>query len=183
MSTWIQHFAMDVTRMTRLAHWNLYTLAENYPEYMDRYSITMERLKMAIPWNASSIWNEDLIWFDRSELLCHQVLLKYERDRESCWLRLEAGWCKELTHLKRPWCWERLKAGREGDDRGWDGWMASPTQWTWVWVSFGSWWWTGKPGMLQSMGLQRVRHDSAMELNWTKLKEAWNICVKKTCAF
>ena len=55
-----------------------------------------------------------------------------------------------------PWCWERLKAGEKGDDRGWDGWMASPTQWTWVWVSSGSWWWTGRPGVLQSMGLQRV---------------------------
>ena len=69
MSTWINCFAMDVTRMTRLAHWKFYTMAEKYPEYMDRYSIVMERLKMAIPWNASSIWNEDLIWFDRSELL------------------------------------------------------------------------------------------------------------------
>ena len=55
---------------------------------------------------------------------------------------------QELTHWKRPWCWERLKAGGEGDDRGWDGWMAVPTQWTWVWVSSGSWWWTGKPGVL-----------------------------------
>ena len=68
--------------------------------------------------------------------------------------------------LKRPWCWERLKVGREGDDRGWDGWMASLTQWTWVWVSSASWWWTGRPGVLQSMGLQRVRHDWATELNW-----------------
>ena len=63
--------------------------------------------------------------------------------------------------------WERLKAGGEGDDRGWDGWMSSPTQWTWVWVNSGSWWWTGRPGVLQSMGLQRVRHDWATELNWT----------------
>ena len=74
--------------------------------------------------------------------------------------------CEELTHLKRPWCWERLKAGKEGDDRGWDGWMASPTQWTWVWVSSRSWWWTGRPGVLQSVGLQRIRHDWATELNW-----------------
>ena len=59
-----------------------------------------------------------------------------------------ATWCKELTHWKRPWCWERLKAGGEGDDRGWDGWMASPTRWTWVWVKSGSWWWTGRPGVL-----------------------------------
>ena len=73
-------------------------------------------------------------------------------------------WCKELTYQKRPWCWERLKAGGEGDDRGWDGWMTSLTQWTWVWVSSGSWWWTGK---LQSMGLQRVGHNWATELNWT----------------
>ena len=58
---------------------------------------------------------------------------------------------KELTHWKRPWCWQGLGAG---DDRGWDGWMASPTQWTWVWVDSGSWWWTGRPGVLQSMGSQ-----------------------------
>ena len=77
----------------------------------------------------------------------------------------------ELTHWKRPWCWERLRAGGEGDDRGWDGWMASPTQWTWIWVSSGSWWRTGKPRMLQSMGLQRVRRDWATELNWTELKK------------
>ena len=59
-----------------------------------------------------------------------------------------ANWCEELIDLKRPWCWERLKAGGEGDDKGWDGWMVSPTQWTWIWVNSGSWWWTGRPGML-----------------------------------
>ena len=80
-----------------------------------------------------------------------------------------ATWCEELTHFKRPWCWERLKAGGEGDDRGWDGWMASPTQWTWVWVDSGSWWWTGKPGMLQSMGSQRVGCNWATELSWSEL--------------
>ena len=79
-----------------------------------------------------------------------------------------ATWCKELTHLKRLWCWEGLGAG-EGDDRGWDGWMASLTRWTWVWVDSRSWWWTGRPGMLQFMGLQRVGHDWAAELNWTEL--------------
>ena len=76
-----------------------------------------------------------------------------------------ATWCEELTHLKRRWCWERLTVGVEGDDRGWDGWMASPNQWTWVWVGSGSWWWTGKPDVLQSMGSQRIRHDWATELN------------------
>ena len=67
----------------------------------------------------------------------------------------------------RPWCWERLRAGGEGDNREWDGWMASPTQWTWVWVNSRRWWWTGRPGVLQFMGLQRVGHDWATELNWT----------------
>ena len=68
-------------------------------------------------------------------------------------------WCKELTHLKRPWCWERSKAGGEGENKGWDGWMASPTQWTWVWVDSRSWWWTGRPGVLWFMGSQRVGHN------------------------
>ena len=75
-------------------------------------------------------------------------------------------WCEELTHLKRPWCWERLRAGGEGDNRGWDGWMASLTRWTWVWASSQSWRWTGKPGVLQSIGSQRVGHDWVIELNW-----------------
>ena len=76
--------------------------------------------------------------------------------------------CEELTHWKRLWCWEGLGAGGEGDNRGWDGWMASPTGWTWVWVNSGSWWGTGRPGVLQFMGLQRVGHDWATELNWTE---------------
>ena len=77
-----------------------------------------------------------------------------------------ATWWEELTHLERPCCWGRLKAEGEGDDRGCDGWVASPIQW-WVWVNSGSRWWTGRPGMLQSLGSQRVRHDWVTELNWT----------------
>ena len=75
-----------------------------------------------------------------------------------------ATWCKELNHLKRPWYWERLKAGGKGDDREWDGWMASRSQWTWVWINSWSWWWTGRPGVLHSMGSQRVGQDWATEL-------------------
>ena len=73
--------------------------------------------------------------------------------------------------------WKDSDAGKDwrqekkGMDRGWDGWMASPTQWTWVWVNFGSWWCTGRPGVLQSLGSQRVRHDWATELNWTEVTE------------
>ena len=69
---------------------------------------------------------------------------------------------------KDPDAGKDWKAGGEGDDRGWDGLMASPTQWTWLWVNSGSWWWTGRPGVLQSMGLQRVVHDWATEVNWTE---------------
>ena len=75
--------------------------------------------------------------------------------------------CEELTHWKRLWCWEGLWAGGEGDTRGWDGWMASLTLWTWAWVNSRSWWWTGRPGVLRFMGSWRVRHDWATELNWT----------------
>ena len=88
---------------------------------------------------------------------------------EECWSwnsNTLVTWCEELTQLKRPWCWERLRAGREGDHRRWNGWMASPTQGTWVWVGSGSWWWTGRPGVLRFMGSQSVRHDWATELNW-----------------
>ena len=73
---------------------------------------------------------------------------------------MKVKWCE------RPCCWARLKAGGEGDDRGWDGWMTSSTRWTWVWTSSRGWWWTGKPGVLQSVELQRFRHDWVTELNW-----------------
>ena len=77
-----------------------------------------------------------------------------------------ATWCEELTHLKRPWCWERLRA-EEGDDRRWDGWMASPTQWTWVWVNPGSFWWTGNPACFSPWDCKES--DMTERLNWTKL--------------
>ena len=91
--------------------------------------------------------------------------------KDWCWSwnsNILAPWYKEPTHWKRPWCWERLKAGGKWENRGRDGWMTSLTQWTWVWASSGSWWWwTGKPGELQSMGSQRVGHNWATKLNWT----------------
>ena len=94
-----------------------------------------------------------------------------------------ATWWETLTRWKRPWCWERLKV--EGDDRGQDGWMASPTRWTWVWASSRRWWRTGKPGMLQFMGLQKVRHDLATEqsqgsygVSSPSMKQCWGrICI------
>ena len=74
--------------------------------------------------------------------------------------------------LEKPWCLKRLRAGGDRDNGGWDGWMASLTRWTWVWVDSGSWWWTGRPGVLWFMGLQRVGHDWATELNWTE-RDKW----------
>ena len=89
--------------------------------------------------------------------------------KEWCWncnSSTLATSCKELTHWKRLWCWEGLGAGEKGDNREWDGWMASPTRCTWVWVNSRSRWWPGRPGVLQSMGSERVGHNWVTELNW-----------------
>ena len=86
-------------------------------------------------------------------------------------LKLQYTWCKELIHWERHCCWERLKVGEEGDDRAWDGWMAPLTWWICVWASSRSWWGTGKPGMLQSLGSQIVGHDWATELNWYSIDQ------------
>ena len=83
-----------------------------------------------------------------------------------------ATWYEKRSHWKSPWCWERLKTGGEGDNRGWDGWMASPTGWTLIWASSGSCRWTGNPGVLQSMGSQRVRQDWATELNLERVRQS-----------
>ena len=91
-------------------------------------------------------------WTERrsNQSILKEISPEYSLERRMLKLKLQyfGIWCEELTHLKSTWCWERLKVGGEGDDRGWDGWMASPTRWTWVWVNSESWWWTGRPGML-----------------------------------
>ena len=92
----------------------------------------------------------------------------------SCNSNTLATWCKELTHLQRHWCWERLRAGGEGDNRGWDGWMASLTQWTWIWVDSRSSGWIGRPGVLWFVGSQRVGHDWLTELNGYTQKRICN---------
>ena len=123
--------------MKKAEHWRI-----------DAFELWCWRRLLRVPWMAR---------------ISNQSILK--EISPGCWnSNTLATWCKELTHLKRPWCWERLRAGGEGDSRGWDGWMASLTQWTWVWVDSGSCWWSGRPGMLQFMGLQSVRHNWATEL-------------------
>ena len=109
-------------------------------------------------------------WMARRSEQSMQKEISHEYSSEGLMLKLKFQYFGYLMwrtdSLEKAWCWEMLKAGRKGDDRGWDGWMASLTQWTWVWVSSGSWWWIGRPGMLQYMESQRDRYDWATELNW-----------------
>ena len=126
---------------------------------------------------------------DAFELWCWRRLLRVpwtaRRSNQSILKEISPGYSLEGLKLKlklqyfghlmwrsdsfeKTWGWEILKAGGEGDNRGWDGWMVSPTHWTWVWVNSRSWWWTGKPGVLQFMGMQRVGHDWVTELYWVQ---------------
>ena len=110
-------------------------------------------------------WSHHILAINWTGLHQHGWFLHW---KDWCWSwnsNTLVTWCEELTHLKRPWCWERLRAGGHRDNRGWDGWMASPTQWTWVLVDSGSWWRTGRPGMLRFMVSRRVGHYWATELN------------------
>ena len=127
---------------------------------IDAFELWCWRRLLRVPWTAGRS-NQSILKEISPGYSLKGLMLKLK-------LQYLATWCDELTHWKRPWCWERLKAREDGDDRGWDGWMPSLTQWTRVWASSGIWRWTGKPGMLQSMGSQRVWHTWATELNWMK---------------
>ena len=121
-----------------------WTIKKAEHKRIDAFELWCWRRLLRVPWTARRS-NQSIL--KKTVLNIHW--------KNWCWswnFNTLATWCEELTHLRRPWHWERLRAGGEGDDRGWDGWMASPTQWTWVWVSFRSCWWTGKPGMLQFTG-------------------------------
>ena len=123
---------------------------------MDALELWYWRRLLRVPWTAR---------ISNQSILKTSVLVVHWKDW--CWSwnsNILATWCEDLTHWKRPWCWEGLGAGGEGDDREWDGWMTLPTRWTWVWVNSGSWWWTGRPGVLRFMGSQRVGHDWVTEL-------------------
>ena len=126
----------------------------------DAFELWCWRRLLRVPWTARSS-NQSILKEISPGCSLEGLMLKLQ-------LQYLGHSCEELTHLKRPWCWERLRVGGKGDDRGWDGWMASPTWWTWVWVNSRSWWWTGKPGMLLFMGSQKVGHDWVTELNWTE---------------
>ena len=135
-----------------------WTIKKAECQRIDAFELWCWRRLLRVPWTARR----------SNQSILKEISPEYSW-KDWCWnwnSNSLATWCKELTHWKRPWFWERLKAGEEGDDRGWDGWMASLTQGTWIWVNSGNWWWTERPGVLQSMGSQRVRHDWATELNW-----------------
>ena len=129
---------------------------------------TKFRMIKIFTWNHVSSKNWRWIWLISIWLWLHYW--SSDQTRESTIEELICSflllqWLILVYNQKRPWCWEILTAGGKGDDRGWDSWMASLTRWTRVWASSWSWWWTRRPGILQSMGSQRVRHDWASALN------------------
>ena len=124
---------------------------------IDAFELWCWRRLFRVPWTAR-----------RSNQSIHRRPVLGVHWKDWCWSwnpNTLVTWFEEPTHWKRPRCWERLRAAEEEGDRGWDGWMALPTQWTWVWVDSRSLWWTGRPGMLRFTGSQRIGHDWANELN------------------
>ena len=122
---------------------------------IDAFELWCWRRLLRVPWTTRR-FNQSILKEISPGCLLEGLMLKLKLQ---CLL---ATWWEDLTHWKRPLCWETLKAGGEGDNRGWDGWTASLTQWTWVWLDSMSWWWTGRPCVLWCMGSQRVG------LNWTE---------------
>ena len=121
----------------------------------DAFELWCWRRLLRVPWTARRS-NQSILKGIGPEYSLEGPMLKLK-------LQYFGHLMQRTDSLKRPWYWESLKRG-EGDDRGWDVWMTSLTRWTWVWVNSGSWWWTRKPGVLQFMGSQRVRHDWVTEL-------------------
>ena len=132
---------------------------------IDAFELWCWRTLLKVPWTARRS-NLSILKEISPGIYLEGMMLKLK-------LQYFGNLIQRVTHWKRLWCWEGLRAGGEGGDGGWDGWMASLTQWTWVWVNSGSWWWTGRPGVLQFMGSQRVGHDWATELNWTDIISLW----------
>ena len=139
---------------------------------IDAFELWCWRRLLRAPWTARRS-NQSILKEISPEYSFEGLMLKLK-------LQFLVTCCKELTPLKRPWCWESLKAGGEWDDRGWDDWKASSTRWTWVWASSGGWWWTGKLGVLQSMGSQKAGHDCVTEL---QSHDTYICCFKSLISF
>ena len=125
-------------------------------QIIDAFELWCWRRLLRVPWTARRS-NQSILKEINSEYSLKGLMLSRS-------FNTLATWCEELTHWKKPQCWERLKAGEERDDRGRNGWMASQSRWTWVWASSRGWWWTGKPGVLQSKGV--AESDTTEQLNW-----------------
>ena len=138
---------------------------------IDAFELWYWRRLLTVPWTTRRS-NQSTLKEIRPEYSLEGLMLKLK-------LQYFGHLMRRLTHWKRPWCWEGLGAGGEGDDRGWDGRMASSTRWTWVWVNSGSWWWTGRPGVLRFMRWQRVNW--VTELNWlmTQQSHCWAYTLRK----
>ena len=138
-----------------------WTIKKAEDQRIDAFELWCWRRLLRVPWTAR-----------RSN---RSILKKISPEcswKDWCWSgssNILATWCEELTHFKRSWCWEKLKAGGEWENRQWDGWMASPLKWTWVWLGSGSWWWTRRPGMLQSIGSQWMPISDWTKLTYSKL--------------
>ena len=126
---------------------------------IDAFELWCWRRLLRVPWNSRR----------SNQSILKEISPEYSLERLMLTLKLQNF--GHLSLWKRVWCWERLKAGAEGANRGWNDWMVSPTQWIRVWLNSGNWWWTGRPDILQSMGSQRVRHDWATEWNWTIIND------------
>ena len=135
-----------------------WTIKKAERQRIDAFELWCWRRLLRVPWTARRS-NQSILQEISARCSLEGLMLKLK-------LQYFGHLMRRAGYLKRPWCWQRLKAGGEGDDRGWDGQMASLIQWRWVWVNSRSWWWTRRPGVLLSMGLQIVRHDWATELNW-----------------
>ena len=129
---------------------------ESWVPKLDAFELWCWRRFLGVPWTARRS-NQSILKEISPEYSLEGLMLKLK-------FQYFGHLMKRTDSLEKTLMLGMIKAGGEGDDRGWDGWMASPTQWTWVWVSSGSWWWTGRPAVLQSMGSQRVGHDWATEL-------------------
>ena len=125
---------------------------------IDAFELLCWRRLLRVPWTARRS-NQSILKEISPGISLEGMMLKLK-------LQYIGHLMRRVDSLKRLWCWEGLRARGEGDDRGWDGWMASLTRWTWVSVNSGSWWWTGRPGVLRFMGSQRGGHDWATDLIW-----------------
>jgi len=135
-----------------------WTIKKAEHQRIDAFELWCWRRLLRVPWTARRS-NQSILKEISPEYSLQGLMLKLK-------LQYFGHLMQRTDSFEKTWYWKRWRVGGKGDERGWDGWMASPTLWTWVWVSSRSWWWTGKPGVLQSMGSQRVGNSWANELNW-----------------